>query len=959
MQTQNRNKKIACLLTSIAFAVSHVFVVTAYAEEAKLAPVEVIATTPLAGIGVPKEQIAANVQTATGQQIEDSGALNIADYMNKNMTGVHVNDNQGNPFQVDLNYRGFTASPLLGTPQGISVYMDGVRMNQPFGDIVQWDLIPKSAIKNMTLIPGSNPLFGLNTLGGAISIQTKDGLSYQGTEVEAGVGSYGRYSTEFETGGKNDNGLNWYVNATRWGEDGWRDSSPSGITQLFSKLGWKSRDTDLKLTYALANSNLTGNGLQQKELLDSNYKSVFTKPDQTHNNANFLNLEGKHSINESTIFTGNAYYRKTNTRTFNGDLNEDSLGASVFSNTYDPQSYNGVNSLTSSYYRNGLFPGVTSYSALLPNGYGGKCQNEANSNGEPNEKCTGILTSTATNQNNFGLSGQLSFDSKILNMAKNNLIVGGGVDFSRSRYTQSSQFGYLNTDRSITPIYYAATYTAANGAVVTNGSPVLANGIQQSENAFDNTVDLSGKSRTTSIFAFDTISSQNDVYHLSLGARFNTTALKNTDNYFSTYESVVQPAMQSYMNSRCAAGTLLGSANGVNYYRSGSSYFNSDCVDWRNGDLPNPRNSLAGTHTYSRLNPLTGLSFTPSKNFSAYASYSESNRAPTSIELGCADPDFGCRLPNSMAGDPDLKQVVAKTTEIGARGFIPENKIAWSVAVYNTNLQDDILFVANSASTGYFKNFGQTRRRGAEFGLAGKEGKFSYAFNYAYLEATFQSDATIGSPYNSSADSNGNIQVKKGNTIPLMPESNLKLRLGYDVNTQFKVGLGATAVSSSYARGNENNLQAVGVSNAAKTSDSTTKVTTNISNASLAGGGAGTITCDATTPCYTAGSSVTSQAIQSNGDGKVPAYMVFDLSAQYRVDSQLAFNASIMNLFDRKYYTSGQLGPYAFDSNGGWNSGGCTASNDGACKSTMMYSPGAPRTFWVSMRYTFDKPRKD
>ena len=140
---------------------------------------------------------------------EDSGALNIADYMNKNMTGVHVNDNQGNPFQVDLNYRGFTASPLLGTPQGISVYMDGVRMNQPFGDIVQWDLIPKSAIKNMTLIPGSNPLFGLNTLGGAISIQTKDGLSYQGTEVEAGVGSYGRYTSEFETGGKNDQGLNW------------------------------------------------------------------------------------------------------------------------------------------------------------------------------------------------------------------------------------------------------------------------------------------------------------------------------------------------------------------------------------------------------------------------------------------------------------------------------------------------------------------------------------------------------------------------------------------------------------------------------------------------------------------------------------------------------------------------------------------------------------------------------
>ena len=88
---------------------------------------------------------------------------------------------QGNPFQPDLNYRGYTASPLLGTPQGLSVYMDGVRLNQPFGDVVSWDLIPRQAIASMTLMPGSNPLFGLNTLGGALSIQTKDGRDAPGT----------------------------------------------------------------------------------------------------------------------------------------------------------------------------------------------------------------------------------------------------------------------------------------------------------------------------------------------------------------------------------------------------------------------------------------------------------------------------------------------------------------------------------------------------------------------------------------------------------------------------------------------------------------------------------------------------------------------------------------------------------------------------------------------------------
>ena len=83
---------------------------------------------------------------------------------------------QGNPFQPDVNYRGYTASPLLGTPQGLSVYMDGVRLNQPFGDVVSWDLIPRLAICHRSpLMPGSNPLFGLNTLGGALAMQTKDG----------------------------------------------------------------------------------------------------------------------------------------------------------------------------------------------------------------------------------------------------------------------------------------------------------------------------------------------------------------------------------------------------------------------------------------------------------------------------------------------------------------------------------------------------------------------------------------------------------------------------------------------------------------------------------------------------------------------------------------------------------------------------------------------------------------
>ena len=157
---------------------------------ARLPQVEVIGTTPLPGIGLARDQIPSPVQSATEADLRRGNSLDLADFLNRNLGGVHINDMQGNPFQPDVNYRGFTASPLLGTPQGLSVYLDGVRLNQPFGDVVSWDLIPKSAIASINLMPGSNPLFGLNTLGGALSIQTKDGRSHPGSALQATVGMH-------------------------------------------------------------------------------------------------------------------------------------------------------------------------------------------------------------------------------------------------------------------------------------------------------------------------------------------------------------------------------------------------------------------------------------------------------------------------------------------------------------------------------------------------------------------------------------------------------------------------------------------------------------------------------------------------------------------------------------------------------------------------------------------------
>ncbi|HEX2659365.1 MAG TPA: Plug domain-containing protein, partial [Polyangia bacterium] len=140
----------------------------------------ITAPAPLHGSRVPRDRVAANVQTVTADALAESQALDLSHYLEERSGSVSVNNVQGNPLQPDLEYRGFVSSPLLGTPQGLSVYLDGVRLNEPFVDTVNWDVIPTGAIRSVNLMPGSNPLFGPNTLGGALSIETKTGFSDPG-----------------------------------------------------------------------------------------------------------------------------------------------------------------------------------------------------------------------------------------------------------------------------------------------------------------------------------------------------------------------------------------------------------------------------------------------------------------------------------------------------------------------------------------------------------------------------------------------------------------------------------------------------------------------------------------------------------------------------------------------------------------------------------------------------------
>jgi hypothetical protein len=219
--------------------------------------VTVVSPTPIGQADQSLDDIPVPVQGLTAKNLEDSNALDLADLMNKQLTSVYINENVGNPYQPDINYRGYTASPLLGTPEGLSVYMDGVRQNQPFGDIVAWDLIPKVAIHDMALIPGSDPIYGLNTLGGAISVKTKDGLTAPGGSLQLTGGKFGRRAGEGELGGVFPKGFNYYLAGNLYREDGWRLFSPSEVRQSFLKLGWTDAKTSVFLSGAYANNWMT------------------------------------------------------------------------------------------------------------------------------------------------------------------------------------------------------------------------------------------------------------------------------------------------------------------------------------------------------------------------------------------------------------------------------------------------------------------------------------------------------------------------------------------------------------------------------------------------------------------------------------------------------------------------------------------------------------------------------
>ncbi|BEV08827.1 TonB-dependent receptor [Methylophilus sp. DW102] len=289
--------------------------VKAEAKEMQLDKVEVRAKRfyevgPLPGLGLTKEEIPGNVQSISAKEIKEAHSLSLTDLMNRKLQSVTVNDYQGNPFQMDVQYRGFTAGPQIGTPQGLSVFIDGIRVNEPFGDVVNWDMIPMNALASVDVFPGSNPIFGLNTLGGAFSLKTKDGFNNVGADAEVLTGSFGRKQLQVE-GGWNNGTVGLFAAGNFFLEDGWRQNSPSKVNQLFSKASYRGDKLDLNLSSLIVQTNLVGNGLYPSEMYERDRNGIFTAPDRTKNKLGQFQLSGNYFVSDNFTITGQVYRRNS------------------------------------------------------------------------------------------------------------------------------------------------------------------------------------------------------------------------------------------------------------------------------------------------------------------------------------------------------------------------------------------------------------------------------------------------------------------------------------------------------------------------------------------------------------------------------------------------------------------------------------------------------------------------
>jgi outer membrane receptor protein involved in Fe transport len=721
----------------------------------ELPSVDVVGTAPLPGLGTPLRDVPANVQIFGQGRFARSRAPTLTQFLEQNANSVATASGQGNAFQQSLDFRGFAASPLLGQPQGLSVFQDGVRINEAFGDVVNWDLLPQSAISSVQLIPGTVPAFGLNTLGGALAIYTKTGAQYPGASVEVSGGSFRRRSATVEAGGVRG-AFDAFATAHVQDDAGYAQHNASRVRQFFGKAGYEDEVNDVDLSLTLADNRLAGAQTLPASFLDRP-REAYTYPDVNENRIAFLTLKASRVVGQTQLVDANAYYRRYRNANVSSNVN-DAFGS------IDPDT------------------GATD-------------------------------TTEATNDRarideaSYGAAMQWTLRTPAAG-GTNQLAIGASASGATTQFTQASQPATLASDRA----------TIGTGDFVQTTRARLRN------------IDAG-------VYAASTLAL----------ARWSFAASARYDSARATIED-----------------------------RSGAN------------------DALEGSHRFARLDPAVGFTFHPSTAFTAYANYSEGMRAPTPIELTCADPVAPCKLPNEFLADPALRKVVSATLEAGARGR--SERVDWSAAVYRTDLRDDLAFIASGAggsNAGYFQNVGRTRRQGVELGATIDVDPFTLTLRYDAIDARYRSSFTAASPNNSDADATGGIAVRAGDRIPGIPAQSLKMRVEWALREGTRIALSLLAASSQYAIGDENN---------------------------------------------------------ADRHGKVPGYFVAHLDAQYALTPRVTLFAAIDNLLDRRYASFGIVGENVFTGPG--RTFGPAAGI--APVPEQFRAPGAPRSIFAGVRVRLD-----
>jgi outer membrane receptor protein involved in Fe transport len=740
----------------------------------------VYATAPMAGATVDVDKVPSSVNVVDSGQIARTDSLNVADALRQSVPGISINEVAGNPFQPDVQFRGFTASPVTGTPQGIAVYQNGVRVNEAFGDTVNWDLIPTTAIKSVTVVT-NNPAFGLNALGGAINVQMKDGFNYHGAEIDTMGGSFGRIQSSAQWG-KEVEHFAVYGALEGLHDDGFRNFSASDIRRFYGDVGYRNDGNEFHLNMGVADNKFGSTATAPIELLDRYWGATYTTPQVTQNRVGYVNLTGKVEATPTWTIESSAHVRvfdqnmldanTTGTRPCAADPTLLCFGD-------DATPANGLNG------------------AQLANPF------------DPNA-ILGELDRTTTRSTTAGASLQATNSDQLFGH-DNRLVIGSSFDASVTHFSASAELG------TIAPNYVVSgsgIFLGQSGSPVSIG-PVL----------------LRTTNQYSGLYALDTFD-VTKAFSITGGGRFN--------------------------DARIALQDQIGTA-------------------------------LNGNETFDRFNPIIGGTYKITPELTAYAGYSEANRAPTPLELGCADPAHPCIIASFLVADPPLKQVVSRTAEAGLRGTkaLSIGTLGWKLDAFRAQNTDDILAVPSPVlqGFGFFQNIGATRRQGIEAEVNLTSSALQLYASYAFVDARFLNALQLASnsPF---ADANGNIQVVPGDQIPAIPRHRIKAGLDYSITDALKVGGDALFVSSQYFVGDA-----------------------------------------------------------SNQAPKLPSYTVFNLHASYQIDKTFQIYGRVDNVFDNRYATYGTFFDTALLPN--FANGGAPFTD------ARSVSPARPRAFYVGLKATF------